>query len=86
MQDSSNIDDIPQYAHLQELDNRRVDISKYSPAELAIHNAMQEVEKLPADTELTEAILNLTVAMAHVQSFVIKQEHHEKTIQRDKAG
>ncbi len=78
------IEDVPPYQNLPEPESRRFDIRMYSPAELAIHNAMQEVEKLPADTELTEAILKLTEALAHVQSFVIKQENHGKeTIQRD---
>ncbi len=76
MQDTTNIEDVPPYQSLPEPESRRFDISKYSPAELAIHNAMQEVEKLPADTELTEAVLKLTEALIHVQSFVIKQENY----------
>lgn len=40
------------------------------PAEKAIYDAMQEVEKLPADVKLTEAITLLAKAKDLVSDFV----------------
>lgn len=49
---------------------RRVTLDLMTPAELAIYNAMQEVEKLPADVRLTNAIVALNEAKCHVANFV----------------
>lgn len=49
---------------------RRVYVEKMVPAELAIRNAMLEIEKLPPDTRLTEAIVMLDKAKNLVSDFV----------------
>lgn len=40
--------------------NRRADILQMTPAELAIRNAVLEVEKLGADTRLTDIVVALS--------------------------
>ena len=50
----------------------RLDLNK--PAELAIRNAMSEVEKLPADAGLTEAIISLQNAFERVADFIDDNE------------
>jgi hypothetical protein len=40
--------------------NRRADILQMIPAELAIRNAVLEVEKLGADTRLTDIVVSLS--------------------------
>jgi hypothetical protein len=61
----------------------RLDLNE--PAELAIHNAIQEVEKLPADERLTRAVTLLSEAKDMVADFidqpvtplnVFLQQHH----------
>lgn len=47
---------------------KRLDLNV--PAEKAIYDAMQEVEKLPADVRLTEAVILLTKAKDLVSDFV----------------
>lgn len=42
--------------------NRRNRLDLNTPAEIAIHDAMQEVEKVGADIRLTEAIMHLAKA------------------------
>lgn len=49
---------------------RRIFIDKMTPAELAIRNAVIEVEKMGADTRLTDAVVLLTKAQARVADFV----------------
>jgi hypothetical protein len=49
---------------------RRSYINKMTPAELAIWNAMQEVEKLPADIRLTDAVNLLKDAQNKVSDYV----------------
>lgn len=49
---------------------RRSRIDLLVPAEKAIYDAMQEVEKLAADMRLTEAIILLDKARAKVADFV----------------
>lgn len=49
---------------------RRSQLDKCEPAELAIFNAMQEVEKLPADVKLTEAVILLQKAKDLVSDFI----------------
>lgn len=46
----------------------RLDLNK--PAELAIYNAMKEIEKLPADTRLTDAIIKLQDAKNLVSDYI----------------
>ena len=46
----------------------RVDL--YEPAELAIRNAMLEVEKMPADVRLTDAVILLQQAKDKVSDFI----------------
>ena len=50
--------------------NRRIDINQHTPAEAAIRAAMLEVEKLPADTRLTNAVVLLSTAQKLVADFV----------------
>ena len=49
---------------------RRARLDKLTPAEKAIWDAMQEVEKLPADVRLTDAVIKLGEARALVADFV----------------
>lgn len=49
---------------------RRVHLDRCTPAELAIYNAMVEVEKLEADLRLTAAIIKLQEAKDLVGDFV----------------
>lgn len=49
---------------------RRNMINEMTPAELLIHNAVLEVEKIGADVRLTEAIVLLTKARELVADFV----------------
>ncbi len=52
---------------------RRIQLDLITPAELAIHNAMQEVEKLGANSRLTEAVTLLQEAKNAVADFVDEQ-------------
>lgn len=54
---------------------RRIQVEKMTFAELAIRNAMLEVEKLPADPRLTEAIIFLSAAKDKVSDFVDSKEN-----------
>lgn len=49
---------------------RRNRLDLNTPAELSIYNAMQEVEKLPANEKLTEAVMLLAKAKDLVSDFV----------------
>jgi len=49
---------------------RRMRLDLCTPAELAIYNSMQEVEKIGADVKLTEAIILLAKAKDLVADFV----------------
>jgi hypothetical protein len=49
---------------------RRVYLDKLSPAERAIYDAVLEVEKLPADTRLTDAVVLFGQARDKVADFV----------------
>lgn len=49
---------------------RRIRLDLNEPAELAIHNAMQEVEKIGADVRLTNAIIKLQEAKNLVADFI----------------
>jgi hypothetical protein len=49
---------------------RRIQIQKMTPAELAIRTAMLEVEKLPPDARLTDAVVLLGQAQEKVANFV----------------
>lgn len=57
---------------------RRTCIDRHTPAELAIHNAIQEVEKLGADRRLTEAFILLVEAKNSVSDYV--DWKHSETI------
>lgn len=52
---------------------RRVRLDLNTPAELAIYNAMIEVEKMPADVRLTNAVIKLSEAKNLVADFVDEQ-------------
>jgi hypothetical protein len=47
-------------------------LNEMLPSELAIHRAMQEIEKLPPDERLTEAVTLLQKAKDLVSDFVDK--------------
>lgn len=49
---------------------RRGRVDLYEPAELAIRNAMLEVEKMPADVRLTDAVILLQQAKDKVSDFI----------------
>lgn len=49
---------------------RRSRLDLNTPAEKAIYDAMQEVEKLPADVKLTEVVTLLAKAKDLVSDFV----------------
>lgn len=49
---------------------RRNRLDLNTPAEKAIYDAMREVEKLPADVKLTEAVMLLAKAKDLVSDFV----------------
>lgn len=49
---------------------RRNQLDLNTTAELAIHNAMQEVEKMAADTRLTNATILLSKAKDSVSDFI----------------
>lgn len=49
---------------------RRNQLQEYVPAEIAIRNAMAEVEKMGADVRLTDAIFLLEKAKNKVADFV----------------
>lgn len=49
---------------------RRARMDLWVPAEKAIHDAMQEVEKMPPDTRLTNAVILLQQAQSSVADFV----------------
>lgn len=62
--------------------NRRNRLDLCTPAELAIYNAMQEVEKAGADVRLTEAIILLDKARNLIADFIecIPPMEKEETI------
>ena len=49
---------------------RRARVDQYSPAEKSIHEAIQEVEKMPADERLTDAVRLLQEAQDKVADYV----------------
>lgn len=63
-------DDVNSFtAHIDNVARRnRLDLN--APAEKAIYDAMQEVEKLPADEKLTEAVILLSKAKDLVSDFI----------------
>lgn len=52
---------------------RRIRLDLMSPAELAITNAIQEVEKIGADVKLTNAVIKLLAAREDVADFIDSQ-------------
>jgi hypothetical protein len=52
---------------------RRNQLHSNAPAELAIYNAIQAVENLPADTRLTEAVILLGQAKDKVGDYMDEQ-------------
>jgi len=57
---------------------RRVRLDLYVPAEKAIYDAMQEVEKMQGDIRLTHAVIHLDIAKNHVADFVDNVPFKEK--------
>ena len=49
---------------------RRNQLDKFTPAELAIYKAIEEVEEAGADVKLTDAIIKLQEAIELVADFV----------------
>lgn len=54
---------------------RRMRLELNTPAELAIHNAMLEVEKIWADVKLTEAVILLQKAKNLVSNYIDEEKH-----------
>lgn len=54
---------------------RRNRLDLMTPSELSIVNAVGEVEKLPADVRLTEAVILLTKAQSIVADYLDEQEN-----------
>jgi len=52
---------------------RRARLDLNTPAEKAIYDAMQEVEKMPADEKLTEAVILLGKARDLIADFIDAQ-------------
>lgn len=57
---------------------RRNRLDLNTPAELAIYNAMQEVEKMPANVKLTEAVTLLAKSKDLVSDFVDSETYKQK--------
>lgn len=57
---------------------RRSRLDLCTPAELAIYNAMTEVEKVGADVRLTEAVILLSQAKDKVADYIDEQLAKEK--------
>jgi len=51
---------------------RRNMVSEMKPAEIAIRNAILEVEKMPADVDLTNAVDLLSQALNKVSDYIDK--------------
>lgn len=62
------------------MNNRRNRIDLMKPAELAIYNAMQEIEKIGADIRLTEAQVLLTKAKNLVADFIDENESNHELV------
>lgn len=52
---------------------RRANLQTMKPAEIAIHNAIQEVEKLGADEKLTNAVIKLQEAKELASDYIDKK-------------
>jgi len=57
----------------------------WTPAEHAIYNASQEVEKMPADVRLTNAVNYLSKARAEVEAFITDKGNSEKNVSTETA-
>lgn len=53
---------------------RRNRMDLWKPSELAIFNALQEVEKMGADVRLTDAVILLSKAQDLVADYIDKKE------------
>ena len=53
---------------------RRIDLLRFTPAEKAIYDAVQEVEKVGAHPLLTDAVILLGQAREKVADYVDSQE------------
>jgi hypothetical protein len=62
---------------------RRIRLDLNTPAELSIHNAMQEVEKIGADVKLTNAVIYLSMAKDLVSDFIDGSETPERMDEKD---
>ncbi len=49
---------------------RRIQLDHFEPSEIAIYNAMQEVEKIGADLRLTQAVTLLAEARNLVADYI----------------
>ena len=54
--------------------NNRNNISEWTSAEWAIYDAVTEIEKLGADTLLTDAVILLNEAQQKVAEYIIKNK------------
>jgi hypothetical protein len=61
------------------MENRRNRLDLMKPVEKAIHDAMQELEKIGADVRLTQATIHLMDAKKLVSDWLDEQEENATT-------
>ena len=59
---------------------RRVDVTRQTPVELAIGDVMRQVEALPPDTRLTDALVLLQAARSSVGDYVDGVKHLQRSV------
>lgn len=62
----------------EKIENRRFRLDLHTPAELAIYNAVQEVEKLGADVRLTDIVVMLGKTKDLLSDYVDSKEQEIK--------
>ena len=62
---------------------RRIRLDLNTAAELAIHNAIQEVEKVGADVRLTNSVIHLSIAKDLLSDFIDGVETPERMNEKD---
>lgn len=60
--------------------NRRYQINLNKPSELAIRKAIEEVEKMGANTKLTDIVLDLNVTLNNLADYIDSQEKEKVKI------
>ena len=62
------------------MNNRRYQINLNKPSELAIRKAIEEVEKMGANTKLTDIVLDLNVTLNNLADYIDSQEKEKVKI------